>query len=60
LLRQRDYFRPSLQRLARFLTDARFSAQARELGGFHVSGAGEVRPVALGNRSTLPALPRTA
>jgi len=43
LLRQRDYFRPPLQRLARFLADPRFSAQARELGGFDVSGAGEVR-----------------
>jgi putative molybdopterin biosynthesis protein len=43
LLRQRDYFRPPLQRLASFLTDPRFVAQARELGGFDVSAAGQVR-----------------
>jgi putative molybdopterin biosynthesis protein len=43
LLRQRDYFRPPLQRLVSFLGDARFAAQANELGGFDVSAAGQVR-----------------
>jgi excisionase family DNA binding protein len=43
LLRQRDYFRPPLQRLLALLTDRRFAAQASELGGFDVSAAGQVR-----------------
>ena len=43
LLRQRDYFRPPWQHLVTFLGDARFAAQANELGGFDVSAAGQVR-----------------
>jgi excisionase family DNA binding protein len=43
LMRQRDYFRPPMQRLVALLRDARFAAQASELGGFDVTDAGQVR-----------------
>lgn len=43
LMRQRDYFRPSMQALMRFLRSDDFRTRAGELGGFDVSGAGEVR-----------------
>jgi putative molybdopterin biosynthesis protein len=43
LMRQRDYFRPPVQRLVALMTDQRFAAQASELGGFDVSAAGQVR-----------------
>ena len=43
LMRQRDYFRPPMQRLIALLRDPRFAAQASELGGFDVSAAGQVR-----------------
>jgi|SRR5262245_4427113 len=43
IMRQRDYFRPPLQRLLALLADRRFAAQASELGGFDVSAAGQVR-----------------
>jgi molybdate-binding protein len=43
LMRQRDYFRPPVQRLMALMTDQRFAAQASELGGFDVSAAGQVR-----------------
>jgi putative molybdopterin biosynthesis protein len=43
LMRQRDYFRPAMQRLVALLRDARFAAQASELGGFDVADAGQVR-----------------
>jgi putative molybdopterin biosynthesis protein len=43
LMRQRDYFRPPMQRLMALMTDPRFAAQASELGGFDVSTAGQVR-----------------
>jgi putative molybdopterin biosynthesis protein len=42
-MRQRDYFRPPVQRLMALMTDPRFAAQASELGGFDVSAAGQVR-----------------
>jgi len=43
LMRQRDYFRPPMQRLVALLRDARFASQASELGGFDVADAGQVR-----------------
>lgn len=43
LVRQRDYFRGPMQALLGLASDARFAAQARELGGLDVSGAGRVR-----------------
>lgn len=43
LMRQRDYFGPPLQALMRFLRLQDFRTRAGELGGFDVSGAGDVR-----------------
>lgn len=43
VMRQRDYFRPPLQALMGFLRSDAFRARAGELGGFDVSGAGDVR-----------------
>lgn len=43
VMRQRDYFRPSLQALIRFLQSDELSARAQEMGGFDLSGAGKVR-----------------
>jgi putative molybdopterin biosynthesis protein len=43
LMRQRDYFHAPMQALMRFLRGADFRARADELGGFDVSGAGDVR-----------------
>jgi molybdate-binding protein len=43
VMRQRDYFRPPMQALMRFLRSDDFRTRASELGGFDVSGAGEVR-----------------
>jgi excisionase family DNA binding protein len=43
VMRQRDYFRPPMQALMRFLRSDDFRTRAGELGGFDVSGAGEVR-----------------
>jgi excisionase family DNA binding protein len=45
VLRQRDYFRPQPQRLFAFMRTPAFAAQARELGGYDISEAGEVRLV---------------
>jgi len=45
VLRQRDYFRPQPQKLFAFMRSSAFSARARELGGYDVSAAGEVRLV---------------
>jgi excisionase family DNA binding protein len=42
-LRQRDYFRPPLQALFKFLRAPTFRERAAELGGYDVSEAGEVR-----------------
>lgn len=43
LMRQRDAFRPPLQKLLKLLTSPAFAARAAELGGLDVSGAGSVR-----------------
>ncbi len=43
VLHQRDYFRPPLQALFRFLRTKEFTARAREAGGYDVSVAGDVR-----------------
>jgi excisionase family DNA binding protein len=43
VMRQRDYFRPPLQALMRFLRSDAFRTRAAELGGFDVEGAGDVR-----------------
>ena len=43
LMRQRDAFRPQLQKLLAFMRSADFAARAKELGGLDVSAAGEVR-----------------
>jgi putative molybdopterin biosynthesis protein len=42
-LRQRDYFRPPLQALFRFVRSATFRDRASELTGYDVGDAGEVR-----------------
>jgi excisionase family DNA binding protein len=43
LMRQRDYFRPPMQKFLRLLADPRFAARAKELGGLDVTAAGSVR-----------------
>ena len=43
LLRQRDYFRPPLQALFRFLHTGALAARAQEMGGYDLSDAGSVR-----------------
>lgn len=43
VMRSRDYFRPPLQKLFAFLRTPAFTARAQELGGYDVSGVGEVR-----------------
>lgn len=43
LMRQRDYFRASMQTLLKLFADPRFAAHARSLGGLDVSAAGAVR-----------------
>lgn len=43
LMRQRDSYRPALQRLLTFIRTDAFGARARELGGLDVAGAGRVR-----------------
>jgi len=43
LMRQRDAFRPPLQKLLKLLGTPRFAARAAELGGLDISGAGSVR-----------------
>jgi len=43
VMRQRDYFRPALQALVKFLHSSEFAARAQEMGGYDVSGAGSVR-----------------
>jgi putative molybdopterin biosynthesis protein len=42
-LHQRDYFRPSLQTLVKFVRTAAFRDRAAELAGYDVSEAGDVR-----------------
>ena len=43
LMRQRDAFRPPLQKFLKLLASPAFTARAAELGGLDVSGAGTVR-----------------
>jgi excisionase family DNA binding protein len=43
VMRQRDYFRPSLQALLKFLHSQELSARAQELGGYDFTGTGSVR-----------------
>ncbi len=43
LLRQRDYFRPPLQALFKFLRMPAFAARAREFGGYDLTDTGFVR-----------------
>jgi putative molybdopterin biosynthesis protein len=43
VLRQRDYFRPGLQTLFKFVRTATFRDRAGELGGYDVGEAGDVR-----------------
>jgi molybdate-binding protein len=43
LMRQRDYFRPALQRLMHFVRSDDLAARAREMGGFDIAPAGTVR-----------------
>jgi molybdate-binding protein len=45
VLRQRDYFLPGLQGLFGFLRTRAFAERARELTGYDVATAGEVRRV---------------
>lgn len=42
-VRSRDYFRPPLQALFAFVRTPDFASRAQELGGYDVSGSGEVR-----------------
>jgi molybdate-binding protein len=42
-MRQRDYFRPALQTLVKFLRTDAFRARAQELGGYDVTMAGDIR-----------------
>jgi len=43
VMRQRDYFRPSLQALLKFMRLPELLARAREMGGYDINGAGDVR-----------------
>lgn len=43
VMRQRDYFRPALQALIKFLHSSELTARAREMGGYDIGGAGSVR-----------------
>ena len=45
VMRQRDYFLPGLQALARFLRTEAFHARGRELTGYDTAEAGDVRHV---------------
>jgi molybdate-binding protein len=43
VVRQHDYFRPQLQTFLRFLKSPALAARASEMGGYDISGIGEVR-----------------
>ena len=43
VMRQRDYFRPALQMLLKFLRSDELSARAQEMGGYDLRDAGGVR-----------------
>ena len=42
-MRQRNYFRPALQTLLKFLRSDELAARAQEMGGYDLSSAGDVR-----------------
>jgi hypothetical protein len=43
MMRQHDYFQAPLQTLFNFMRSPDLATRARELGGFDLTGAGEVR-----------------
>jgi excisionase family DNA binding protein len=43
VMRQRDYFRPALQALIKFMYSSELKARAQEMRGYDISGAGHVR-----------------
>ena len=43
VMRQRDYFRPALQTLLKFLRSDELTARAQEMGGYDLRDAGSVR-----------------
>ena len=43
VMRQRDYFRPPLQALLKFLHSDELAARAQEMGGYDLRDAGKVR-----------------
>lgn len=43
VMRQRDYFRPAMQALVRFLGSEPLAARAREMGGYDLTESGAVR-----------------
>jgi excisionase family DNA binding protein len=43
VLRQRDYFRPAMQALIKFLSADELAARAKEMGGYDLRDAGSVR-----------------
>jgi len=43
VMRQRDYFRPPLQALIKFLHSDDLAARAKEMGGYDLTGTGSVR-----------------
>ena len=43
LMRQRDYFRPSMQSLLKFLHSSELFSRAQEMGGYDLSDTGSVR-----------------
>jgi molybdate-binding protein len=43
LMRQRDYFRSPMQALFEFLRSEEFKTRAQEMGGYDISGTGQVR-----------------
>jgi putative molybdopterin biosynthesis protein len=43
VVRQRDYFHESFQKLVKFIASPEFAIRAKELGGYDITGAGAVR-----------------
>ncbi|MEP7030527.1 MAG: helix-turn-helix transcriptional regulator [Pseudolabrys sp.] len=43
VMRQRNYFQPSLQALLKFLNSGELAARAKEMGGYDMTGSGSVR-----------------
>ena len=42
-MRQRDYFRPSMQSLIKFLHSGELNVRAQEMGGYDLTDTGSVR-----------------